>query len=1012
MSANEMNKRNNNRMKAIPPSWKNRVTNSSFIEAGQGDINEYLSHLEANSKNKMAMVLLSDLKKKFGYFNNLCRRIEVLENSKNNMENCLGYDDLLSTLHNLIDSHSESKREVLTLKENNDTLIKENTRLHNLIDIQRESKHNILTLKETNDTLIKDNHRLKEKINTVIKENKRLTKLLDDLVSPQSPNYLPSSQGSVNSLTQHSPVASATEHIRSETDDGNSPHLLVSAPCAQKSIGGTNIADADSPVLSVTDPDTADAILTNAFIMAVLFLESSADSSFPMTMPVFFVSHVKPNCFPGLSINLKQTSYGKFSSFMEAAESLKIVKLNSSADGDLSLMSVDYQHYYLVKQKKQQFYKHLLEQVSNRCTNLTIPTTPGCEVIGHKSSASSEAVDNNIHHPTDVPPTPISFNESSHSNTNSLLIESTVPYLKSSSTNVSSPTVSVVKTLPSAPIVSGNETPPSQSLLNESENEASSISKLNTNSLSTELTETSIKGTSEVSAPTVFVITPSSAPIVFIKEISAPQLLNSNKVSSCEASPSNSSASSQGLEITLLKESNDTSLQGTSKLSDSTVIVEEPSPTSWVDLPTKDIKWNQELINKQDSKKCIEHYHSICKNRTGWGVHRVNNMTGSSANGPKTISNDLNGINKTLTYLPNPIIDKNWVKPGWGKNPNKKKKLMTVLQSDGGIKTFFSQCVQKQVCHNEDLTKVIAAFYGECLFKISCKDKPTLDEIYSVEDIYERNMILFKIDPIYKIKILFPDRYTLLHYATRHQEMVNQLCKYLFTHQAQIMNRWIINVNLSCKKRTSDVCTGVPFDQLEERYYQCYFIALCHNMSLLLNILTDSFLCPCPLTLVRTEASGTPSVWNKLFKLDVLFDIPDGKNAFCKSKNCNYLSILQHCRDLGNFAHQGAYIFVTTVFTSIQEDPDFKPFLKEHCDSRYTRKYEKRLRQGGNTFKFQPSVPMQTREHKRAKTSDVQYIEDPYNEESRLMDQNSDSDGDSCDTNDRPITAKRKSRSS
>ena len=55
---------------------------------------------------------------------------------------------------------------------------------------------------------------------------------------------------------------------------------------------------------------------------------------------------------------------------------------------------------------------------------------------------------------------------------------------------------------------------------------------------------------------------------------------------------------------------------------------------------------------------------------------------------------------------------------------------------------------------------------------------------------------------------------------------------------------------------------------------------------------------------------------------------------------------------------------------------------------------------------------MQTRERKRAKTSGVQYIEDPYGEESRLMDQNSDSDGDSCDTNDRPITAKRKSRSS
>ena len=153
---------------------------------------------------------------------------------------------------------------------------------------------------------------------------------------------------------------------------------------------------------------------------------------------------------------------------------------------------------------------------------------------------------------------------------------------------------------------------------------------------------------------------------------------------------------------------------------------------------------------------------------------------------------------------------------------------------------------------------------------------------------------------------------------------------------------WLVNLNASCENRTSDICTGVAFDPLEERYYQGFFIALCHNMSLLLNILNDSFSGPCPLSLVRSVDSGTPSEWNKLFKLDEMFEIPRDTNSYCKSKNCTYISMLQHCGDRHNFAHQGVFIFMKTVFTSIQENHTFRPYLRQNCIKRYSKKYEKK----------------------------------------------------------------------
>ena len=65
-----------------------------------------------------------------------------------------------------------------------------------------------------------------------------------------------------------------------------------------------------------------------------------------------------------------------------------------------------------------------------------------------------------------------------------------------------------------------------------------------------------------------------------------------------------------------------------------------------------------------------------------------------------------------------------------------------------------------------------------------------------------------------------------------------------------------------------------------------------------------------------------------------------------------------------------------------------------------------------NTFIDYPSEPMQTRQRKKAKTSGVPNVIDPYGEENYFMVQNSDSDDESSYTIERSKTAKRKSRSS
>lgn len=79
MNENEIYSRNNRWKKTNPPSQKARIANSMFIEVGTGDISVYLLRLEEASVNKMVMISLPELKSKFGYFNNACRRIEVLE---------------------------------------------------------------------------------------------------------------------------------------------------------------------------------------------------------------------------------------------------------------------------------------------------------------------------------------------------------------------------------------------------------------------------------------------------------------------------------------------------------------------------------------------------------------------------------------------------------------------------------------------------------------------------------------------------------------------------------------------------------------------------------------------------------------------------------------------------------------------------------------------------------------------------------------------------------------------
>ena len=102
-------------------------------------------------------------------------------------------------------------------------------------------------------------------------------------------------------------------------------------------------------------------------------------------------------------------------------------------------------------------------------------------------------------------------------------------------------------------------------------------------------------------------------------------------------------------------------------------------------------------------------------------------------------------------------------------------------------KHFFSPCSQQAVCQNPDLSKVITNFIGENLFTIYTKDEPTFKEIHSVQNVCEMNIILFKIDCVYKTKLLFPAQPNLVQYVIEHTGILNKLCKYLFTNKCLIM---------------------------------------------------------------------------------------------------------------------------------------------------------------------------------------------------------------------------------
>ena len=67
---------------------------------------------------------------------------------------------------------------------------------------------------------------------------------------------------------------------------------------------------------------------------------------------------------------------------------------------------------------------------------------------------------------------------------------------------------------------------------------------------------------------------------------------------------------------------------------------------------------------------------------------------------------------------------------------------------------------------------------------------------------------------------MFTAHQTLLYGVIEHKEIIKKLCKYLFTNQCYIMDKWLVNLNASCEKRTNDICTGVAFQPLERRYYQ------------------------------------------------------------------------------------------------------------------------------------------------------------------------------------------------
>ena len=64
-----------------------------------------------------------------------------------------------------------------------------------------------------------------------------------------------------------------------------------------------------------------------------------------------------------------------------------------------------------------------------------------------------------------------------------------------------------------------------------------------------------------------------------------------------------------------------------------------------------------------------------------------------------------------------------------------------------------------------------------------------------------------------------------------------------------------------------------------------------------------------------------------------------------------------------------------TVFTIIQEHPDFRPYLRLHCEKRYSKQYERNKKFGGCCTRSKSRTMKSTK--KSSKTA-IQNIVSPY----------------------------------
>ena len=177
-----------------------------------------------------------------------------------------------------------------------------------------------------------------------------------------------------------------------------------------------------------------------------------------------------------------------------------------------------------------------------------------------------------------------------------------------------------------------------------------------------------------------------------------------------------------------------------------------------------------------------------------------------------------------VPYLKNSLVlikANKWTNP---KYPNEIDNNINCLNNTIAKKTLIEICVQSELseyfsfiqkkCCVElsDVSSIIKTYFGGVkVLAVHSKDKPTFTDLSSLT-ITKCDIILFKMDCVVKVKLLFPDHLTLNYCVTTHTEsvtqvkMLNKLSKYLFTNQYYLLKQWLKKLEDSLKSKVSMIC--------------------------------------------------------------------------------------------------------------------------------------------------------------------------------------------------------------